>query len=259
MTDLFTRAGIGPLFLGFLPLCFLIRKWKIHIFILLFAFIFYLTWFPFSQYGRFLMPALALLCIPIAHISDALCQRGRIIKYVAVTTLAIWLVFSTGVAVQQTFQFLPAFMGLESKDEFLSKTTWFYKDIQWMNENLPKDAVVFIDHTMLYYLDRKYVWGSFGHQGSIDYSKLPDVDALATRLRELGATHVFSTGKNRWQLGMDEPTDIKHYKTLRGQFQEQYCESIYTNPEGYITFSITMGQSQYTPVSVYKIILTKRE
>jgi len=253
MTDFFARAGIGPLFLGLLPLWFLIRKQRLHTFILLFAFIFYLMWFPFSQYGRFLMPALALLCIPIAHIVCTLCQRGRIVKYATATTLTIWLICSTGVAAQQTAHFLPAIVGFESKDEFLSKTTWFYEDIRWMNENLPKDAVVLSDHTMLYYLDRNYVWGGIDHQGAIDYSKLPDADALAARLSELGVTHVFSVGEDRWQIGMDEPTDVKHYKMLRGQFQEQYCKSIYTNSQGYIISSIILGQSRRIPVDVYEI------
>jgi hypothetical protein len=253
MKALFSRVGVGPLFLGFLPLVFLIRKRKLHLFILLFALCFYLAWFPFSQYGRFLLPAFALLCIPIAGGFYALCQRAKIVKYAAVIALAVWLALGIGVVIQQTVQFLPVVVGLESRDDFLSRTVWFYKDIQWMNGNLPEDAVVFSDPKMLYYLDRKYIWGRFRDQGSIDYSQLADVEALAARLRELGVTHQFSYGDNRWRVHPLASEDINHYSRLRGQFQEKYCESIYTNPKGYITRSVTLGQVRRVLVEVYEI------
>lgn len=251
MPDFFERAGIGPLFLGILPFSLLIReirqRYKL---IFIFSFLFYAFWFPFAQEGRFLIPVVMLLGIPVAHTIFILAQRSKPVKITILGSLSFWIFINDAALVERTINFFPASWGLESKNRFLERTIWFYKDIEWMNKNLPKDAVVLSDHTMLYYLNRDFVWGTFTHQGLIDYARIKDVEEYRHILKNLGVTYIFM---GEIEISEEDPLEIRHYKQLRQEFIKKYCRLIYFNPEGVTVKSLVRNDIEKVKVFVYEI------
>ena len=236
---IFQRGGIGPLFLAFLPLVPLLGRDTVRRngWLLLFSGVFFVCWVMLSQYGRFLLPALAVLTPVVAcTVMGLLGKRALRLPVTIAVTMGLGLMGILSPLYNK--QFAPVVFGRESRDNFLARTTWFYRDLKWMNKNLPADAVVASNINLLYYLDRPFVliggvssWFDERHSSFIGFQ---------SRLKELGVTHLL--------LITDERGEHVTELISRGYFQR-----IYHNPEGFVVKSISQGKSERVPLTVYRI------
>lgn len=239
---IFIRGGLGLLTFSFLPVFFLFGKKHIrkYSWLIFFSLPFFTVWVIFSQHGRFLLPLLVLWCIPCADTAFRLIQRGGYFRLLTIFILLLGIGMGAALAPVYASRFIPVVIGMESRDEFLSNTTLFYQDIQWMNENLPADARVMSDFVNLYYLDRPSIWMQARNSAWIDYSRVKTTEDVLKQALALGITHIFVTGKPAIQE-WDE-------LVITG-----LLERLYSNPQGKAVRSITMGITSITPVAVYGI------
>jgi hypothetical protein len=118
--------------------------------------LYFFVWFYTSQQTRFLLPILPLLALLCSIAASTLLRADRFLRTAVVVMVGLALTFGTLVSLFYDWQFLPVVFHLESRDSFLSRKTWFYDEIKWMNQHLPSDARVSMLGTMPYYLDREY-------------------------------------------------------------------------------------------------------
>ena len=52
---------------------------------------------------------------------------------------------------------LPYLLGKESKQEFLTKYAWHYKEFSWLNKNVKKGELIYVEPRATYYLKKNYV------------------------------------------------------------------------------------------------------
>jgi hypothetical protein len=240
---IFARGGIGLITFSFMPVFFLFgnRYLKRYEWLLIFSLPFFTAWAILTQHGRFLLPLLAIWSIPCADVAFRLIKESGYLRIISVC--ALFLGVGMGVALSPTyaFRFLPVVVGAESKDSFLTKTTLFYQEIQWMNENLPADACVGSEFENLYHLDRNSIWIRSRDAAWIDYARVKTTEDIFVQFHELGITHIFAIGE----------VSIKKWNALDAQ---GLLERLYFNPEGRQVVSITMRITRTTPVAVYEVI-----
>ncbi|NOR14365.1 MAG: hypothetical protein GQ544_01540, partial [Candidatus Aminicenantes bacterium] len=239
---IFVRGGMGLLTLSFFPVLFLLGKRFIqrYSWLLIFSLPFYAVWVIFSQHGRFLLPLVALWSIPCTEAAFKLIKEGGYLRVLSVLILLLGIGMGAVLAPVYASRFIPVVIGAESRDSFLSKTTMFYQDIQWMNNNLPAGSLVMSDFVNLYYLDRPSIWMNARNAAWIDYSRIETTEDVLKRGIELGITHIFV---------MSEPS-IKEWDDL---VAKELLKRLYYNPKGWAIFSISMGISFEVPVAVYSV------
>lgn len=252
--NFYIRGELGPLFLAFLPVSFLLRETRRqHSLAFGFAALFYAWWFPFAQVGRFLLPVFTLFCIPVAHAVFLLAKKGRYLRNVVWGSVFLWFALSGGALVQRTAWAVPPGLGITSREQFLMETVDLYSDIKWMNNNLPESAVVLTNHNQPYYFERKYIWGTVDEQGFIDYRPMKGAEDLLQRMRELGVTHLFNlTRSDTWRTQQREP-DILHYQQLYDELIERYSRPLYHNPAAFLVDSLITGNTIPAEVFIYEL------
>lgn len=248
----FPRGGAGPFFLAFVPLIFMLGRAMIvhHLWILLFVASFFVVWVAGSQYGRFFLPAVALLSVVVASVADALAQGRKLQRRACAVALVLGFGIQLPLAAVFASNFTGVIFGVESRDHFLRRATSLYEDVVWMNRNLPADAVVFdTTGSSLYYLERKYVWGNY-FQGFVDYGQLTTATRLASRLKELGVTHVF-TGLVNTDARLSPKDD--QFVEMMAELLREHARCVYHNPTGHWVSSLTLSQYVRGPVWVFEI------
>ncbi len=159
---------------------------------------------PTREAWRYLLPVMPALALTAAWgLSAALEKRGwRRGAAAAAVLFAAWPALR---ASQNNELF--AVLGLRSearpgtpaREVYLERTLDYYPLYRRINETLrPSDRVLLFREVRGYYLDVDYAWGEPYHQRLLDYRALPDARALASRLRELGFTHLLIHDEPRW-------------------------------------------------------------
>lgn len=194
---------IGPVFIVFLPLVVFMRSrsrilWHMGLYMLAAFFLtYYLSPRPRSRYFLSIMPALAALSglgtVFLAKYSRAALAAGRVVILAGIAS-------GLGVTLLYSASFVKVAFGLTSRDAFLARSTDFYGQYRWMDENLGPDAKVLVQATNdLYYCPRPamrlgfssaYTMVDSQRYFGLDASGNPDT--AAGRLAELGITHVFA-------------------------------------------------------------------
>jgi len=238
---------ISPLFLIFLPLLFFVKnkkKYKFIFYILFFSLAYYLLWFFFLLHAArrliYLLPLLSILVTIV--IFELIKRRGRVLKYVIVSCLAVTFLFSLVTASLYTWQFVPVVFGLQAK-EVLLKKTWFYDDIVWANKHIPKSSKVLTFNRINYYREHDFLlhYTYSRIYWPIDYKKMEFPEQVLKRYQELGITHVFES-------------DLRDKSEVYLEFRDKYLEKIYENkvyPILHRTLSIPGGEEN---VALYQVI-----
>ena len=182
---------LGPVYLSFLPLgiLFLSRESPVLRVVWLLVVTYSFIWFLTCQQVRFLLPVVPLAAVACASMIQHLQERGASIRIATRATLAAALTSGFLITGVYNARLIPVVVGLESKDSFLSRTTWFYDDIEWMNQFLPGDARVLFLARAGYYLDRNYIKGDDG------VTILDPTDReFSEWLSRYRITHIYCTG-----------------------------------------------------------------
>jgi hypothetical protein len=146
---------MSPLFLAFAPAAFLDRRARRPVAVVAAAALIYVgAWFASSQQARFLLPMMAPLAVLAGVGMRALADRGGLGRAAAVAVTAGALAVGVGVTAVYVRQFLPVVAGTHSADDFLAAKTSYYEGVRWLNEHLPRDALVLYGPASTLYLER---------------------------------------------------------------------------------------------------------
>jgi hypothetical protein len=153
---------------------------------------------------RYILPILPFLTIlavtGIRNVTDwlASCRQNALRLAGRAVPFAVSLLIAANICYLgyqfKAVQPLSYLLGEESRDEFLSRQVGSYPATNFINRNLPADAVVYLLYLSGrgYYLDRDYLH-HVGLETAIVKAMVrssADMDALKTFLRSLGGTHL---------------------------------------------------------------------
>ena len=147
-------------------------------------------WFVTTQFVRFLLPLMPILCLLAAWaVSRAVSARGAsgyVLAGLAVCSL-LWSLFVGGqlVAVQA-----PVVLGQELQSQYLSKNDTGYAAIHYINTQLPPNAkIIFYGHPLGFYCDRPYLWAN-EYTTYIPTDQFHTAEDLRRWLIAHGVTHI---------------------------------------------------------------------
>ncbi|MGQ9455493.1 MAG: ArnT family glycosyltransferase [Armatimonadota bacterium] len=217
---------VGPLIIASVPLLLFARSGSRKLTGMLCAFLVQvLIWFVLTQQSRYLIPAFAVLA-PLA--SGLLWRDVRLQKVRPVWWAMVFLtaLFGLWTLVPAARQAIPYVMGLESRDDYLTKSLDIYPAVQFINEELPTDArVALFGDTRGFYIDRAYVWADYGH--NLKFSRhYRSIEEFVQALKNDGITHALIN----FRFFPDEH-EAKHTAKLvyeaihQGVFEPVYPES----------------------------------
>ena len=224
------NESIGPYFLTFLPLYFLLKKKNkiINLFFIL-IFVYITMWFFLSYMLRYIIFAMPLVAIISSYvIVDLLNNKylSSILKILLVVTFSFNLMIWIGGNAKE----LPVAIGLESHDSFYSKYPGqIYKASKFINNNLPKDAkILLFRDTRGFFLEREYMWADPLYQMVIDYSKINNEDDFYKELKKLEITHILVNTELEWHGIIS--SDLRYNKRILGiadNFLRKYTTNLY--------------------------------
>ncbi len=202
-------GAIGLRFLTFLPFVVFprFRKDKVIKFILYYSLLYLIFWSWCMPCKRGLIPVIFLLSIIVAYVVNEMSNFNRFIKSFLFTLLVLSLVFQTFYltpeGLNQVYQRMRVFAGLESQEDYISRNEKTYPVFKYINEKLPSNAKVFVmNEPRTFYCDRPYITV----MPSINYSLLKDNKELLAKFREAGLTHLVVNEYLRDAYGIEGST-----------------------------------------------------
>jgi len=180
------EGWLSPLLLFFLPLVFLVRR-RSQIFklSLLFGLLFYTAYFlivPFYTV-RYFLPIVPVFSIASAYIWEKISSYDAVLKRISAAMIILTFLINLGLVAFKNIPALPAAIGLESRDSYLSRVLVWYDVNRFIKQDLPRPAKILVNGAPLfYYFDFNYVYGS-GPPAKSYREK-------AVKLKEQGFSHI---------------------------------------------------------------------
>ncbi|MBI2141578.1 glycosyltransferase family 39 protein [Candidatus Woesearchaeota archaeon] len=189
-------AGITPVFLGFLPLLFLITIKRRAGALLLLALLLVLLYFLLAQYTRYMVPLWGIMSVVTAYIAhnmkgERLVQAG--LYLFIMLALAANGIFWMGANADS----LPVAIGLESESDYLKANVPTYAATQHLS-GIDKDAVVcWYGSGRGYWSSNPYVWCNPFLQAYVNFFNISVPSDLAGRLASLNVSYVLFENEMR--------------------------------------------------------------
>ena len=154
-----------------------------------------LLWFSQTQFVRFLLPLVPVLCLLTAWALGQAWDARRPSGYALAALAAGSLLWSLGVGGSLAFIQAPVVLGFESPTAYESRYDATSDALRYVNTALPPDAkLALFSDPFGYHCDRPYLWGD-----QSAYVVTPAVHSapdLRVRLHQLGVTHVLIDAKH---------------------------------------------------------------
>jgi 4-amino-4-deoxy-L-arabinose transferase-like glycosyltransferase len=156
-----------------------------------FAAISLVFWFATTQYLRYLLPLVPVLCLIAAWVVVQMREERTITGRALTAMTVLSFAFSAFVGVRLASAQAPVAFGQVSKDDYITAGFAPYPAMQYINTQLPANAkVVFYGNPFGYYSEKPYLWGEAGHSTYIPYSTFQSKDDLLRWYESQGITHV---------------------------------------------------------------------
>jgi len=199
----FWVMGISPLFVGTLPLWWFYRKRFpkpfFPLMILVIAVFMFIAYKIAPSSTRYMLPIFCLMSVLTAaclgYIIDDFKRFG---KALVVLVLIVPFVFNIFVIAKRVRDVLPVLTGKQTIEQLYRAKFDGYSAIEWINNNLPDDAVILTTDPKGYFLEREFYIGTAGKQSQIlpPWSEKSS-DVVLKGWQELGITHLlFNLSKN---------------------------------------------------------------
>jgi hypothetical protein len=195
------RFGVGhyygPLVLAFAPLLiFAYRPTPLfRISAGVWAAVFFTNVFS-SQMARFLLPVFAIALVLVFSGAETISKKGRpLLRIACAATILVFFAFGAASYALYARDFLPAGLGIESREHFLQRLAPNYQEVSFINSALqgkPGAAMVFFRH--VYYLRVNMMDGDPQSSWSVDPEKLLAPDSMLAFLRKSDVRWVIRTG-----------------------------------------------------------------
>jgi hypothetical protein len=198
-----------------------------------YAIYYYLIWFFFTyRVDRFIVPLYAFLSIMVAYILLHLPPKPRILAGIFLCIVMV-LNLLTFVVIAENIDFLGAFSGVKTKEEYLEEKLYYYPAIKYMNEELPSSSkILFIGDNQTYYCEKPFLSNS-----PLDRNIIIEIVKNSTnskevrnKLKMMGITHIYynATEVKRTQetySSFDWGTEEEYTKFL--DFVENYTKTVF--------------------------------
>lgn len=229
-------SSVGPLCIALLPFTlYALKERSVAIMLFIFAIPCYIMWYYTAPYVdvHHLMPILPVLSLlGGAGLCYSPLWDRRLRPLVLGLLVMAWL-HSLAVAAVFAAQFVPCLSGREALDDLLNRTTGYYQDMKWMNENLNRDDKVAMTVAHTYYLNIPNVPIAPYRQGWLDFSKAATPDELAERLSARGITHLYVVmNQVRPDMAAPHPSLEPYLRAMQGLLASHRVRRFYTNPRG---------------------------
>jgi hypothetical protein len=165
----------------------------------------FLLWLKTAQIARYLVPIQPLAAILVSDAALFMFASSAVRRRLATVCCALFVGFSSLTAILYDSQFLRVVLGLESREAYLSRSSWFYPLYKDVEKELggdahpgPSSVYVLTDEGPTYYLSvphnrlrntdfalgPEYVWGVLkaGHYTHVLIHNNRDTDALLAGL-----------------------------------------------------------------------------
>ncbi|MGC8843854.1 MAG: hypothetical protein ACP5QS_07930, partial [bacterium] len=174
---------LSPLFLAFIPLI------VFEPFFMVFFFLSTLQWFLLSQNIRYFLPVIVSFPIPV--VKNLMRFWKKPFSLLFLSLIFISYIFHLSLFSLMFYPTWRVALGLESREDFLSRVFQPYPVYEFVNENLPKNSkIALLGEPRGFYLDRDYIWADPGHHTMIPYDKFKDLKDLIEGYKRLGITHI---------------------------------------------------------------------
>ncbi|BCM90760.1 hypothetical protein IAD21_02620 [Abditibacteriota bacterium] len=174
----------------------------------MFAFLWFF-WAMTSQQIRYLFPALGILCVLSGWMLATRLPRFPLAMRIAGGCLALWMVFSPGVALWRAESNFAVLTGAQTPDDFLRRSFAGYEAMQWIGANTPASSRIAVyGEPRDFYLPRPYFWADDPHNNLVPYDSITTPAQLVAALKSLGATHVLynrNAARNGGVFGPPQP------------------------------------------------------
>ncbi|BDI31424.1 hypothetical protein CCAX7_34750 [Capsulimonas corticalis] len=161
-----------------------------------FAAVSIVLWFATTQYLRYLLPLVPVLCLIAAWVLVQMREERTVTGWALTGLAALSFGFSGFVGVRLASLQAPVALGQVSNDAYIASGFGAYPALQYVNTQLPSNAkIVFYGNPFGYYCDRPYLWGEAGHSTYIPYSTFQSKDDLLRWYESQGITHVLVNPK----------------------------------------------------------------
>ena len=221
---------LGPIFLLTLPFLAGLRRWETPVrLLLIYVLLTFLFWASSAQQIRYLIPLFAVLAI----VTGAILTRYRCRKRIFVLLLclvAVSLAFNGYHIVRDFMKISPlrAAAGIESRDDFLTRTLPPYRMYRFVNRNLPPDARVFLLYMKNYTFlcDRDCYADSMFEAHTLQkiLREESSAESVRSRMKTIGFTHILYD--ETYLLGEPSPLSAEE-KSIFLDFQERYLRSVW--------------------------------
>jgi hypothetical protein len=230
-----------------LPLYVLVKKNRVVEGLVLWALARFVMWAIGPQNLRYYLPAHPALALSIGYILAAFAGHSR-----SLVALAARGALVTGLILSLTFLLirdhswnLPYALGLESRQEYLGRELWGNEIVNFVNHQLPQDAVVlFLSEGRGYYFQRQYIAdGVNSNWPYLHQNQDGDPERIRARLKALGASHllvseimIMSTPP-QWSGDLQGAARLKEEKDILARFRDRYLRTLY-RAEGFALYEI---------------------
>ena len=221
---------LGPIFLLILPFLAGLRRWETPVrLLLIYVLLTFLFWASSAQQIRYLIPLFAVLAL----VTGAILTRYRFRKRIFGLLLCIvagCLVFNGYPIVREFMKIGPlrVVVGIESRDDFLTRTLPPYPLYRFVNQNLPPDARVLLLYMKNYTFlcDRDCYADSMFEAHTLQRVLQEESSAagVGNRLKAMGFTYLLYD--EAYLLGEPSPLSADE-KTLFLDFQAGHLSAVH--------------------------------
>ena len=149
-----------------------------------------------SQMARFLLPVFTIALVFAFAGAEKIMKKNRpLLRFACITSIVVFLLFGAASYSLYARDFLPAGLGIESREHFLQRFAPNYQEVSFVNSTLdgkPGAAMVFFRH--VYYLRVNMMDGDPAANWLMDPDKLSAPDSMLAFLRKSGVRWVVKTG-----------------------------------------------------------------
>lgn len=226
-------GAVSPAIIVLLPLALLLRsRRRTFLFIAVwclvaFAAVYWTSPRPRSRYYLAVIPQASILAAAALVLLKTYSRAA-----LAVAKAAVLLSAGMGLAVGTAYSgaLVASVLGIETTDEFLSRTTDFHETYRWLDENLPADAGVLVAATNdLYYCPRRAfrlgLDDAYTHVDSRGYFALDEsggVEEALARFDALGVTHLLAHADLLGDDSPSRPAAVLHDMLMEGHLVKIY-------------------------------------
>lgn len=220
---------LGPIFLLTLPFLVALRRWETPVrVVLVYAFLTFLFWASSAQQIRYLIPLFPLLALVTGVILTRYRTQKRIFALL-ICVVSGCLVFNGYHIIRDFIRISPLRIaaGIESRDDFLTRTLPPYRMYRFVNTHLPPDARVFLLYMKNYTFlcDRGCYADSMFEAHTVQkiLREESSADGVRNRLKAMGFTHLLYDAF--FLLGGPSPLSADQ-KRLFFDFQSRHLRAV---------------------------------